>query len=341
MALLAVIISAMKRPIEGVNLGGWLVLERWMTPSLFKGTEARDEISFMKTPGATKKLKTHRDSFITEDDWRWLSENGVKLVRLPVGYWVLSGADGFAGAKGYLDWAFTMAEKYGVGILLDVHALKGSQNGEMHSGVIGAVDWWRYRHENIQFIAEIAERYSSSPALWGVEVINEPKLSGGYFKLLWFYRRAYSSLRKVLRPGIYTIFHDAFVAPIFAGSLWARRGYPVVMDSHFYLLPGRFLYGFSPEKYDYVRRLIYGPLIAFSKLFQPVVVGEWSSVLPQPMFNRVDRSVHLDMLDDTIKRQRKIYAGSLAMFYWNYKTEGRGMYNFKSLVEDGIITLEK
>ena len=29
--------------IKGVNLGNWLVLEKWMSPSLFAGTEAEDE----------------------------------------------------------------------------------------------------------------------------------------------------------------------------------------------------------------------------------------------------------------------------------------------------------
>ena len=29
--------------IRGVNLGNWLVLERWMEPELFRGTDAEDE----------------------------------------------------------------------------------------------------------------------------------------------------------------------------------------------------------------------------------------------------------------------------------------------------------
>ena len=29
--------------IKGVNLGNWLVLEKWMSPDLFAGTEAEDE----------------------------------------------------------------------------------------------------------------------------------------------------------------------------------------------------------------------------------------------------------------------------------------------------------
>ena len=29
--------------IRGVNLGNWLVLEKWMEPELFRGTTAEDE----------------------------------------------------------------------------------------------------------------------------------------------------------------------------------------------------------------------------------------------------------------------------------------------------------
>jgi hypothetical protein len=29
--------------IRGVNLGNWLVLEKWMDPAMFAGTEAEDE----------------------------------------------------------------------------------------------------------------------------------------------------------------------------------------------------------------------------------------------------------------------------------------------------------
>ena len=74
------------KTLKGVNLGGWLVLERWMTPGLFKGTEARDEYDFMKTPGAQEKLKKHHKEFIKEEDFQWMQGNGVNAVRIPIGY---------------------------------------------------------------------------------------------------------------------------------------------------------------------------------------------------------------------------------------------------------------
>ena len=32
--------------LRGVNLGGWLVLEKWMTPSVFEGLQATDETTW-------------------------------------------------------------------------------------------------------------------------------------------------------------------------------------------------------------------------------------------------------------------------------------------------------
>ena len=46
--------------IRGVNLGGWLVLEKWMTPSLFEGLNATDETSFRVEPGKKAQGILHR-----------------------------------------------------------------------------------------------------------------------------------------------------------------------------------------------------------------------------------------------------------------------------------------
>jgi glucan 1,3-beta-glucosidase len=323
--------------MNGVNLGGWLVLEKWLTPSLFKGIEADDEYHFMETKMGQERIALHRDTFITEADWQWLAHHSISFVRLPIGYWALRDDGPFKNTAAHLDWAFTMAEKYDIKVLLDLHALKGSQNGEAHSGLKGKVGWWPYRYEMLDVVKDLAQRYKASPALRGVQIINEPKVVGHYFHLLWYYRKAYKVLRSVLHPGTFTVFHDGFIAPLFNGALWRRKGFPVIMDSHYYLLPANLFSGMTPLRYDAIRGSIYKLLITTSSWFQPVIVGEWGSVLPQPMFNREKQQRHLEMLGDTIKRQQKIYNKAIATAFWSYKAEGRGMYHFRSLVEDGII----
>jgi len=322
---------------EGVNLGGWLLVERWMTPSLFEGTDAEDEYSLMQTSKGLSRIKKHRDTYMTEEDWRWLAEHNIAHIRLPVGYWALENDTPFINTKKHLDWAFRMAEKYGISILLDLHALKGSQNGTVHSGKIGTVDWRSYEQDTLDTLQELATRYRDSKALWGLEIINEPKVIGNYIALIRYYRDAYKILRRILNPGTYTVFQDGFLPLLFSGVLWARKNHPVMMDTHFYLLPTQLFSKLSPKAYDRLRHAVYATVLFLTTWRQPVIVGEWSSVLPQAMFNRAPVDEHYAMLGATIERQRLMYRRARGRFYWSYKTEGLGMYNYRSLVEAGEI----
>lgn len=327
-----------KNNFEGVNLGGWLLVERWMTPSLFKDTDAEDEYSLMQTKVGAARIEKHRKSFITEEDWKWLANNDITHIRLPVGYWALHDDAPYTNVAKHLDWAFAMAEKYNIQILLDLHALKGSQNGTIHSGKIGPVEWRRYEQDSLATVEELARRYCDSPALWGFEIINEPKVLGNYIALIRYYRDAYTLLRSILKPGTYTIFQDGFVPLLFSGTLWARKHYPVIMDTHFYLAVPGLLHKLSPKAHDRVRNILFGGALLLTTWRQPVIVGEWSSVLPQQMFNRTPQDQHYAMLAGTIERQRHMYKRALGRFYWNYKTEGEGMYNYRSLVETDTIS---
>ncbi len=65
--------------MQGVNIGGWLVLEKWITPSLFTDTEAQDEYTFCQkySKRAYEIIQQHRNSFITqrESGWNHLASN--------------------------------------------------------------------------------------------------------------------------------------------------------------------------------------------------------------------------------------------------------------------------
>ena len=59
--------------IRGVNLGNWLVLEKWMSPALFEGTKAEDEDALCRelpqTGASIERLTAHRGSYITREDF--------------------------------------------------------------------------------------------------------------------------------------------------------------------------------------------------------------------------------------------------------------------------------
>lgn len=84
---------------RGVALGGWLVLEPYITPSLFLAFNEtsrnssdipKDEYHFCKELGheeASARLKEHWDTFYNELDFEDIKNYGLNMVRIPVGYW--------------------------------------------------------------------------------------------------------------------------------------------------------------------------------------------------------------------------------------------------------------
>lgn len=326
-------------PIRGVNLGGWLVLEKWLTPSLFAGTTANDEFTFMQTTVAHKRIAAHRRSFIQEADFKWLSQHGINLVRIPVGYWLFEDADGYTATVAYLDKAMTWAAKYDLRVIIDLHGVKGSQNGFDNSGKAGQAEWFNDRttqHATTALLCRIAKHYKDAPALWGIELLNEPIGRGHFWPLLRFYRTTYAKLRKISRPGTHVIFHDGFQPLLFAGALWPRKSHPVVMDVHWYAFP---INGSRLDSYlaksAWRRRF----LLRVLRMWQPVMVGEWSTVLPQRFFDAESKDEHMKLLAKNASMQRRAYAKSTGWIYWNYKADGDGMWNYRDLVERGVIDI--
>ena len=110
--------------IKGVNFGNWLVLEKWMEPGMFAGTDAEDETwlnRLMKPAELAQRMKEHRDTYIIGEDFRFVAERGVNLVRIPVPYFIFGDRPPFSGCIEYLDQAFGWAEQYGLQILIDLH----------------------------------------------------------------------------------------------------------------------------------------------------------------------------------------------------------------------------
>jgi glucan 1,3-beta-glucosidase len=130
-----------KQPIRGVNLGGWLVLEPFITPSLFTATGVIDEWTLCASLGPAESKKVmdkHYATFYTEDDFKQIAEYGLNFVRIPIGYWAIDVVDGEPFVP-ELSWNYLLkginwARKYGLRVLIDLHALPGSQNGWNHSG---------------------------------------------------------------------------------------------------------------------------------------------------------------------------------------------------------------
>ena len=65
--------------LRGVNIGGWLILEEWMSPSVFSGNfqNAVDQWTFDSINGASDALKNHWDTWFTEADVKTIQSWGI------------------------------------------------------------------------------------------------------------------------------------------------------------------------------------------------------------------------------------------------------------------------
>ncbi|KAJ3316434.1 exo-1,3-beta-glucanase [Blyttiomyces sp. JEL0837] len=76
--------------IQGVNLGGWLVLEPWITPALLNHSGVTDHYSFCaNAPNVNQLMQDHVNMFITQNDIKTFAGYGINHLRVPVGYWDL------------------------------------------------------------------------------------------------------------------------------------------------------------------------------------------------------------------------------------------------------------
>jgi glucan 1,3-beta-glucosidase len=311
-----------------------------MTPSLFAGTDAVDEHTFMSTPDAAGRLRRHHETFITESDLAWIAEQGLDLVRLPVGHWVLGGDEHYLGALDILDAAMDWAARLGLAVLLDLHAVSGSQNGQDHSGRVGPRRWYReraHREHTHGALAGLAARYATHPALWGLELVNEP-MDWRIWRLRHFHRDAYRDLAARLAPGTHVVFSDGYVPWLLRGSLPGSPHLPTVIDSHFYQ-------AFYP--WDVPRTVEHhikkarrrDRTIRWLSRRQPVIVGEWSAGLSPRAYGGRTGPERRPYTKAFLDAQLEGFAGALAWCFWSYKTEDADDWNFRHLVETGLFTL--
>ena len=340
--------------ILGTNLGNWLVLEKWMSPGIFASSGTEDETWLnrkMKPDQLAVLMKEHRDSYVTEQDFQFIAENGLNTVRLPVPYFVFGDRPPFSGCIEYVDKAMDWAEKYGLKVLLDLHTVPHSQNGYDNGGITGVCKWCKYPDE-VEFaltvLERLAQRYGTRPGLYGIEVLNEPiswivyvtapstgkaedkeeARGSGYVPLSFlrdFYTRAYQRIRKYLPEDKTVVFHDGFRCTAW-NRFFRQSGFKnVALDTHIYIFA---MENFVPIARPWVYRIYLNACMHQVRKAQkdiPVIVGEWcicnkyANNMPQSVMSQQERT------EKQTARYREIAAMELnawretaGWFYWNY-----------------------
>ncbi|KAJ7757809.1 glycoside hydrolase family 5 protein [Mycena maculata] len=244
--------------VRGVNLGGWLVLEPWITPSLFDDTGNPgivDEWTFsslQSSPTATATLTNHWNTWITESDFAAIAAAGLNHVRLPIGYWAFEVGPGepyIQGQLPYLQKAITWATNQSLKLIIDLHGAPGSQNGFDNSGHRISFPEWHSNATNVQrtdtiikqIASMVANNYENVPI---IAPLNEPAGFDGNAVLSvvnQYWHDSYGNIRypfgSTQQSNTVELIHDAFQPLSYWNGVLSPPDYQgVAMDTHIYTI---------------------------------------------------------------------------------------------------------
>lgn len=230
-------------------------------------------------------------------------------MRLPIGDWTLTSYGPYVGcmdgAAEKIDWFLDTAAKYGLKVLLDVHAVKDSQNGFDNSGKAADVEWidenhfkhwsienasWlghfnaqEYKYDSINFenvewsvqvVTDLMHRWGNHPAVYALEPVNEPWWASDFPTLKDFYRTVRNVVREI-NPELTFVFHDAFTprADTWNDLFEDNDMDNVVMDTHAYMAWWEKKNDIPMYCDDYRAVLTTDDIL---NVKYPIWVGEWS-----------------------------------------------------------------
>lgn len=251
--------------LRGVNIGGYLLQEFWMTPTR-PSNNVVDELSLLdyleNTYGesrADELIDIYQEYYFGIEDFDRLDELGINVIRLPFWYRNLVDQSGKVKEDWYnrFDWFIEEAGRRGIYVILDFHGAPGSQNGSDHSGVDGgdakeeASEFFFSDEKTVSENQElffslwemIAARYKGNPVVAGYDLLNEPYCTYRYDSIvsvqelhedLWsVYDEAYQRIRKIDEDHI--IIMEATWDPIDLPNPMSYNWENVVYEYHNYL----------------------------------------------------------------------------------------------------------
>lgn len=180
------IVTADGQPLflRGINLGNWLLPEGYMWKLRINTAEwqIRQMIRELVGPAEARNFwKQYYDTYITEDDLRFIKKLGLNSIRVPFNFrlftpedypdiWLESGFE-------LMDRVIRWSKQAGLYVILDMHAAPGGQTGTNIDDSHGH-PWLFESPESqerlIRIWAKIAERYRDEEAVIGYDLLNEP-----------------------------------------------------------------------------------------------------------------------------------------------------------------------
>jgi endoglucanase len=322
--------------LRGVGIGGWMLLENFING--FSGVEHSLRQTFAREMGeqrAERFFDRLLDAVLAEEDVKFIASTGANHIRLSVNYRHLE-SDARPGEyleKGFarIDQAIAWAEKYGLKVVIDMHALPGGQNPDWHSDNNSrrALLWQHrdFQDRTVRLWEEIARRYAGNTTVMAYDLLNEPATTQPYEEPDWpalngLYGRLITAVRAIDPHHIIVVEGDN-CADKFQGLKLPTHD-NIVISSHNYtgegFGPGPYpgvLYGRYRNRAVLRENLLKSGGPAYGREHDlPVWVGEFGSVYNGPRGERNDR---LRALADEVS---VLEEAGIGWCMWNHKDVG-------------------
>ncbi|GJJ77519.1 glucan 1,3-beta-glucosidase [Entomortierella parvispora] len=347
--------------MRGVNLGGWLILEPFITPSLFNPYIANgivDEWTLCQhlgLPAATALLDNHYNTWVTEDTFIRIRDLGLNHVRIPIGFWAMGNLVAGEPYVPNLSWKYLLraiewARKYGIRVIVELHAAPGSQNGWDHSGKAGAINWIKGTNgaanaqRTLLYLQQMSTFFASSDHAHVIPImglLNEPVANSiGLDKVKAWYTQALAVVRAAgggAGKGPWAIIHDGF------------------LETHNYVM-----FDESLKRMNRTAQLAFAcqtwgsDMTTSTKTFGPTMVGEFTvavkycttylngiSAPPNVPYCQNDTSTfdaaYKTFLGNFFNAQVDAFEQGAGWFFWNFKTESMPLWSYFDGVDNGWI----
>lgn len=352
-------------PARSVNLGGWLVAEYWMTQGSPAWDGVPNEVALQGEYAAMKYLnrskgienfENHRSTWITEQDIRDIAAANLTAVRVPVGFWIVGDSGtGIAnseqgrmyapGALKYLDALINdWAVANNIAVMLSLHAHQGSQNGNDNSAppVFGVASWSSSQanvDNSVLFATFLADRYKSSDAFLGLNMMNEPNGATDINVVTAYYQRVYQAVRAKGNNCILGVspmlgqqtpeFMQDFMRPPSYANMWH--------EFHPYFIWGHEL---ETEAQIIVDAQAYGPATTDQWHGNPLFIGEWSlgTQSKAPFKDLGQRKQYAQAQLDSYRDAK----GGWSFWSWRHSDDANGNYtgwSLRAAIRDNVINL--
>jgi aryl-phospho-beta-D-glucosidase BglC (GH1 family) len=197
--------------LRGVNLGGWLLNELWMTEMGPQSERLSCDLHVRQVLArrfgaqrAAQLLGVYHQHYITPADFDLIARMGMTCVRLPIYYELLERDDrpGVYRADGWriIDAAVSHCAARGLYCILDLHGAPGGQSGDHTTGQTGRNKLFfdkQFQDRTVALWQAIATRYAANSAVAGFDLLNEPWGAPTPDALLDLYERCYRAIRAV------------------------------------------------------------------------------------------------------------------------------------------------